>query len=88
MPVFLWLLILIVTFARNMEQQRKILNNEESSTQPANKIADWLKVLEQTHLGRTEDKQVIERLRAYYHQNLIISYGVFKGRNCDIEIKS
>lgn len=70
-----------------MEQQRKISNNEEASVQPANKIADWLKVLEQTHLGHTQNSVSIERLRSYYQQNLIIKKEEIPQSYYDLQVR-
>ncbi len=55
-----------------------------ASHKPADKIADWLKVIEKTHLGHRkgymfdtelkgiEDERVIERIKNYYHKLHVI----------------
>ncbi len=55
-----------------------------TSSKPADKIADWLQVIEKTHLGHRkgyrfdtelkgiEDERVIERIKSYYHKEYVI----------------
>ena len=54
------------------EMDRKILAKEKVSQKPADKISDWLKVLEQTHMNHENDSRVQNRIKNYYH-NLIIT---------------
>ena len=50
------------------EQKRA---GENISQKPAKKLADWLSVLEKTHLSHNDDLQVMERLKKYYHKTHI-----------------
>jgi hypothetical protein len=44
---------------------------EEVSQKPDEKIADWMKILERTHLGHKDDPRVLERIKKYYHKKNI-----------------
>lgn len=39
---------------------------------PSEKIADWIKVLERTHLGHRDNKAVLERIKSYYQRRFVI----------------
>lgn len=53
-----------------LEQIHRQRAGEEVHNKPADKIADWLQVLEQTH-GH-EDPQVLERIKESYHRQYVI----------------
>lgn len=55
-----------------LEIERKKMRGEEVSQKPAEKISDWLKVIERTHTGHGEDPEVMERIRNYYHKENVI----------------
>ena len=54
------------------EKTRKELAGEKTSQKPADKIADWLKVIEHTHTAHREDSQVQDRIKEYYHKEHVI----------------
>lgn len=54
------------------EKDRKKIKGEETSQKPADKIADWLKVIEHTHTGHRDDPRVSERIKASYHKEHVI----------------
>ena len=54
------------------EQERKKIKGEKSTQKPAEKIADFMAVLEKTHLSHREEPRVLERLKRYYHQEYVI----------------
>jgi len=54
------------------EQARRKRNEEETSQKPADKISDWLKVLERTHTGHRDDPRAGERIKASYHKEYVI----------------
>ena len=54
------------------EQERKEIAGQETSQKPAEKIADWLKVIEKTHTGHRENPEVAERIKQYYHKEYVI----------------
>ena len=54
------------------ELERKKRAGEEVSQKPAEKISDWLKVIEKTHTGHREDPGVLERIKQYYHKEHVI----------------
>ena len=55
------------------EKARKELLGEKTSQKPADKIADWLKVIEHTHTSHREDPQVQDRIKEYYHREHVIN---------------
>lgn len=61
------------------EQKRKERKGEKISQKPAEKIADWLQVLERTHLGHREDPRVLERIKKFYHEQYVRRGCGFKG---------
>ncbi|MFA5175533.1 MAG: hypothetical protein WC430_03925 [Patescibacteria group bacterium] len=66
-----------VTQPVEYEQTRKKRLGEETTQKPAEKIADWLAVIEKTHTGHREDPRVLERIKEYYHkQNVIKPEGI------------
>lgn len=52
--------------------ERQRIADEPVSSKPANKIAEWLKVIEHTHTEHRDDPRVVERLKKYYHDNFVI----------------
>ncbi|MDP2812397.1 MAG: hypothetical protein Q8O32_01765, partial [bacterium] len=54
------------------EKERKEVKGEETSQKPADKIADWLEVIEHTHTGHRDDPRVAERIKEYYHREFVI----------------
>ncbi|MEK7658437.1 MAG: hypothetical protein AAB352_01055 [Patescibacteria group bacterium] len=54
------------------EQERKKIAGEKTSQKPAEKIADWLSVIEKTHTGHREDPRVIEKMKEYYYREHVI----------------
>jgi len=54
------------------EVERKRMAGEETSQKPVEKISDWLKVLERTHLGHRDEPAVMERIKDSYHKNYVI----------------
>lgn len=54
------------------EKQRKEIKGEETSQKPADKIADWLEIVEHTHTGHRDDPRVAERIKASYHKEHVI----------------
>jgi len=53
------------------EQERRKLTEEETHEKPAEKLADWMKLLERTH-GH-DDPRVFERIKEYYHKEHVIN---------------
>ena len=54
------------------EQERKKRRGETTSQKPADKLADWMQILEQTHMGRKDDPRVLERIKEHYHKEHVI----------------
>ena len=54
------------------EMERKKRAGERVSQKPADKIADWLKVIERTHMGHRDDPRVTERIKGYYHKKYVL----------------
>ncbi|OQA35593.1 MAG: hypothetical protein BWY53_00749 [Parcubacteria group bacterium ADurb.Bin326] len=54
------------------EQARKKIKGEEISPKPAEKIADWLELLERTHTGHRDQPEVLERIKRSYHKQYVI----------------
>ena len=54
------------------EQARRKRIGEEVSQKPADKIANWLGVIERTHMGHKDDSRVSERIKEYYHREHVI----------------
>jgi len=54
------------------EKARKKRRGEKTSSRPADKIADWLMVIEKTHMGHRDDPRVLERIKEYYHREHVI----------------
>jgi hypothetical protein len=50
------------------EQERLRRSGEEMSQKPADKLADWMKILEHTHIEHRDDPRVLERIKRYYHR--------------------
>ncbi len=51
------------------EQQRRKLAGDAVHQKPAEKLADWMEVLEQTHMSH--DEIVMDRIRNYYHDKYV-----------------
>ena len=54
------------------EQERKAHAGESISQKPAEKISDWLNVIEKTHMGHRDDPRVLERIKRSYHKKYVI----------------
>jgi hypothetical protein len=54
------------------EKTRLERKGEEVSSKPADKISDWLEVLEKTHMGHKDDPGVLERIKNHYHREHVI----------------
>jgi hypothetical protein len=54
------------------EQKRKRRKGEKTSQKPAEKISDWLRVIEKTHMGHADDPRVLERIKNYYHKEHVV----------------
>jgi hypothetical protein len=54
------------------QQERNRLRGERATQKPADKIADWLEVIEQTHMGHRDDPRVLDRIKNYYHKQYVI----------------
>jgi hypothetical protein len=50
------------------EQMRK----DSPTEKKADKIADWLKVIEQTHTSHEDNPRVLERIKDFYHKEYVI----------------
>ncbi len=54
------------------EKERLERKGEEISQKPAEKIADWLELLERTHTGHRDKPEVLERIKQSYHKQYVI----------------
>lgn len=54
------------------EAYRQEMAGETVSPKPADKIAEWLEVIEHTHTEHQEDPRVAQRLKRYYHDRYVI----------------
>ena len=54
------------------EQARRKRAGEETTQKPAEKIADFLSVIERTH-GHTDNPEVMQKIRDYYHEEYVIN---------------
>ena len=54
------------------EQSRRKQAGEKISRKPAEKLADWMGVLEKTHLGHRDNPRTAEKIRNYYHKEHVI----------------
>ncbi len=54
------------------EKERKERAGEETSQKPAEKITDWLEVIEKTHTGHRDDPRVLERIKESYYKEFVI----------------
>ncbi|MBU0649126.1 hypothetical protein KJ969_03465 [Patescibacteria group bacterium] len=54
------------------EKGEKKTRGEKVTQKPAEKIADWLKVIEKTHMGHRDDPRVLERIKKQYHKEHVI----------------
>ena len=55
------------------EQKRRERALERVSKKPADKIADWLKIIEKTHIGQRDNPEAMDRIRAFYHRKHVIT---------------
>ena len=55
------------------EKIRKEKLGEKTSEKPAEKIVDWLKVIEKTHMGHRENPEVLKRTKASYRKEYVIT---------------
>jgi len=55
---------------KKKEEEKK--ESLETSHKPAEKLKAWFEVLEKTHLSHSEDPQVMQRIKEYYHQEHVI----------------
>ena len=54
------------------EQERRELAGEATHSKPADKLADWMEVLERTHTGHRDDPAILERIKGYYEREYVI----------------
>jgi len=54
------------------EQARLERKGQEISQKPAEKLADWLELLERTHTGHRDQPEVLERIKRSYHKQYVI----------------
>ena len=61
------------SLAVELEQIRRDHAGEIPKTKPAERIADWLSVVEQTHTGHPDDPRVLERIKISYHKDYVVN---------------
>ncbi|MEK7187168.1 MAG: hypothetical protein AAB690_02625 [Patescibacteria group bacterium] len=54
------------------EQGRKKTAGEKTTQKPAEKLSDWMSILERTHTGHRDDPKVPERIKESYYNSLVI----------------
>ncbi len=54
------------------EQERREKLDIDTHQKPAEKISDWLKILDRTHTSHRDDPGVMERIKNYYHKEYVI----------------
>jgi len=54
------------------EQKRKKRKGEKTRQKPAEKISDWLKVIEKTHMGHRDNPKVVNKIKEYYHKQHVV----------------
>jgi len=54
------------------EQERRKRTGEQTSSKPADKINDFMEVLEKIHLGHRDDEKILDRIKDYYHKEYVI----------------
>lgn len=54
------------------EQARRKLAGEKVSLKPADKISNFLGIIEKTHIGHKDDPRVLDRIKGYYHKEYVI----------------
>ncbi len=54
------------------ESARKKRTGEQVSQNPADKITDFLRVIERTHMGHKDDPRVAERIKGSYYKDYVI----------------
>ena len=54
------------------ESTRRKRASEQLSQKPADKITDFLKVIEKTHMGHKDDPRVAERIKESYYKDYVI----------------
>jgi len=55
------------------EQERRRTRGEETSQKPSKKIEDWMSLLERTHTSHRDDLAVMERIKAHYRKEYVIT---------------
>lgn len=55
-----------------IEKDRRERKGENVSQKPADKISDWLEVIEKTHLGHQDDNRILDRIKDSYHREYVI----------------
>lgn len=53
------------------EQARRARAGEQTHAKPADKLADWMEVLDKTH-GHSDKPEVLERIKRSYHRRYVI----------------
>ena len=54
------------------EKERLERAGEKVSQKPAEEIANWMKLLERTHLGHRDDPELLNKLKKFYHKKYLI----------------
>ena len=54
------------------EKGRLERKGEKISSKPAEKISDWLEVVEKTHTSHEDDPRVLDRIKKHYHEENVI----------------
>lgn len=54
------------------EKKRLEIRGEKTSQKPADKISNWLEVIERTHTSYSDNPRVLERIKNHYHKENVI----------------
>jgi hypothetical protein len=57
---------------RMAEEHKNEEKRETLSKKPADKIANWLKVIEKTHLDHQDDPRILDRIKEFYYKENVI----------------
>lgn len=57
---------------KELEKRKNEKDRQAVSQRPDDKIANWLEVIEKTHLGHGDDPRVLERIKQYYRNEYVI----------------
>lgn len=57
---------------KNIERRKNGKDRQVVSQKPDDKIANWLEVIERTHLNHDNDPRVLERIKQYYRNEYVI----------------